>query len=159
MSKGYIIGLFILMGFSVFGQNLSDTIEVRKKIATVFLQHGKYLQPREMLTIMAFNKDAYNEMKVANKYLLTGGIMAGGLGVGHLMSALIFTISGEKVSWVLVSMGVGFIVASIPFTKIGVKHAKKAVALYNAELKQTGFHNPELKFGANSGGIGLTFHF
>jgi hypothetical protein len=144
--------------FSSYGQNKSDSIEIKKTLGTVFRQNGKNLTPSQLLNITQSNTEAYKEMKIAKSNYDVGFVFGftGGFLVGWTAGT---AIAGGKPNWTLAGIGAGLIVVSIPFSTAYTKHAKNAVKLYNNGLKSTGLSNVDLKIGLTSNGIGVKVVF
>lgn len=158
MKKIIITALFLLSTYCIYGQNISDTIEVRKAMGVVFIQNGQKLAPRKLLEITSTNSEAYKEMKIAKSNYDAGSVFgfAGGFLVGWPLGT---AVAGGEPNWTLAAVGAGLIVISIPFSTSYSKHAKKAVALYNNGLKQSGLNSPEVRLGLTYNGIGLRVTF
>jgi hypothetical protein len=158
MRKTFIWGLLILSAFRLFGQNASDSIEVRHALGIIFLQNGKKLAPRNLLEITKSNMESYSEMKTA-KTNYDAGYVFGSVG-GFLAGWPLGTaIGGGKPNWALAAVGAGLIIVSIPFSTAYSKHAKNAVGLYNNGLKQTGHTAVKWKMGLTSSGAGIRLIF
>lgn len=144
--------------FSSYGQNKSDSIEIKKTLGTVFRQNGKNLTPRQLLDITQSNTEAYREMKIAKTNYDVGYVFgfAGGFLVGWPLGAAI--VGGEP-NWTLAAIGAGLIVVSIPFSTAYTKHARNAVNLYNNGLKSTGLNKIDFKIGLTYNGIGVIVTF
>ncbi len=144
--------------FSSYGQNKSDSIEIKKTLGTVFRQNGKNLTPGQLLDITQSNVEAYKEMKIAKSNYDAGFIFgfAGGFLVGWPVGT---AVAGGKPNWTLAGIGAGLIVVSIPFSSAYTKHAKNAVKIYNSGLKQTGLNNIDFKIGLTCNGIGVRVIF
>jgi hypothetical protein len=132
MKKIIILGLFLLSAFQLLAQSQQDTIEIKKTFfGTVFRQYGKNLTPRKLLQITSVNQEAYKEMKIAKRNFDIGSAIGfpGGMLIGWPIGT---AIGGGKPVWALAGVGFGLSLISIPFNIAYVKHAKKAVRLYNA---------------------------
>jgi hypothetical protein len=158
MKKVIITGLFLLTTYFLYGQTISDTIEVKKAMGVIFIQNGQKLTPRKLLEITSTNTEAYKEMKIAKGNYDVGSVFgfAGGFLVGWPLGT---AVAGGEPNWTLAALGAGLIVVSIPFSTSYSKHAKKAVALYNNGLKQSGLKSPEVILGLTYNGIGLRVNF
>jgi hypothetical protein len=158
MRKTIVLGLLLMSTVSLLGQNVSDTIEVRKALGVIFLQNGKKLAPRNLLEITKSNAESYNEMKKAKSNFDVGNIFgfAGGFMVGWPIGT---ALGGGEPNWTLAAIGAGLIVISIPFSSAYSKHAKNAVGIYNNGLKQTGHNNVEWKLGLTCSGVGIKITF
>ncbi|HBF88274.1 MAG TPA: hypothetical protein DDX39_06490 [Bacteroidales bacterium] len=159
MRKAFIFGLLLITIFPLYGQNNTDTIEVKSApISVIFLQNGKKLTPRNLLEISASNEASYNEMKIAKRYsdIATVFGSAGGFMLGWQLGT---ATGGGEPNWNLAAVGAGLIVVSIPFSLAYTKHTRKAVDIYNNGLQQTGRNSVEFKFGLSYNGIGLRIRY
>lgn len=157
--KNTLIICFLCMILShLNAQNQSDSIEVTKKMGTVFRQHGKILTVRQLQEITRSNSKAYNEMKIANSNA-TGSFIFGFAGGALIGWPIGSAIGGGKPNWALAGIGAGLVVLSIPFSVGYTKHAKSAVRIYNAGLKPIALNKFELIMGLTSNGIGAKINF
>jgi hypothetical protein len=126
-------GLFF-NGCLACGQNLSDSIQIKKKFGTVFIQNKKKMTSKQLLEVTKRNLEAYNEMKIAKSNSTISSVFGfiGGMMVGFSLGT---AIAGEKPNWAVAGIGVGFITVSIPFSISYNKHAKRAIRIYNKELR------------------------
>lgn len=156
MKKLALIGVFLISACTSYGQ--SDTIEVRKKLGTVFMQHGKNLTPKQLLEIVDSNPEAYNEMKVAktNMDVATVFGVVGGILIGYPVG---YYLGGGDPPWAVAGVGAGLALISMPFSVAYTKHAKNAVRIYNDELRQTGCNRVDFKLGMTSTGVGVWVSF
>lgn len=153
----YILSfIFILSGINVQAQ--SDSIQIKKKLGTVFQQNGKNLTVGKMLKIMETNPEAYSEMKKANTNYTFGMIFsgAGGFLVGWPIGTY---LGGGDPDWVLAAVGAGLIVAGITITTGFTKHAKNAVTIYNRGLRSQTKNIPEMTLNIAPNGIGFRISF
>jgi len=158
MKKVIFIGILSILIFSAFGQNSTDSIEIKKQFGTVFRQNGKNLTPNQLITVTSSNPDAYKEMKIAKSNYGAGMVLAyaGGFLVGWPIGT---AIGGGDPNWALAGIGAGLIAGSIAFTSAYTNHTKKAVTIYNNGLKQTGFYNIKFNVGLTCSGVGVTIKF
>lgn len=157
MKKLLIPLLFMLVALNSFGQDQADSIQVKKALGTIYLQHGKRLRPNQLLDITYSNSQAYSEMKIAKNNYDAGAIFgfAGGFLIGWSIGG---AIGGQDFDWTLAGVGAGLTAISIPFSAAFNRHAKKAVKIYNDGLKPVAYH-PQLRIGVNHNGVGLTMVF
>jgi hypothetical protein len=130
----FIAFLIFSLSFSSYAQS-KDSIYVVKKMATVFMKDGKYLQPKDLLALTKSNPDAYKEMKRAKlNYDFAFGL--GYIGGGFIGFPIGYALTGtKKINWVPFLIGAGaFIGASIPFNRAYIRHTKNAVEIYNSSL-------------------------
>ena len=129
------IGIFLLNVNQAFAQSLADSIEVKQKAGTVYMQHGVKLKPKQLLKITEQNQEAYMIMKKAKSNYDIGSVIGsvGGFLIGWPLGTL---IGGGDPNWAMAGVGVGLAVVSIPFYSAYNKHAKTAVRIYNDTLYQ-----------------------
>jgi hypothetical protein len=142
----------LLTSLPALGQSVKDTIEVRKR---TFRMHGVVLKPRNMLELMQPCHKAYEEMRVAKRNYDYGSAFAGvgGFLIGWPLGT---AFAGGEPQWALAGVGAGLIAISIPFSSGYKRHARNAVANYNAgRCAETS----QLEFGTTSSGIGLIMRF
>lgn len=158
MKKTITVGMLLIMSYCLFGQDISDTIEVKKAMGVVFIQNGQKLMPRQLLGITAANPESYKEMKIAKTNYDVGTVFgsAGGFLIGWPIGT---AVAGGEPEWLLAAVGAGLIAISIPFSTSYSKHAKKAVVIFNNGLKQSGHNAPEVRLGLTYGGIGVKVTF
>jgi hypothetical protein len=150
---------FFLTIFSpVFAQNQTDSIEFDTKVGTVIMQNNSVISPMQLLYVMQSNTEAFEEISIALNCRSTGIGLAvvGGFAIGWTIGKLVI---GRETNWKLAGVGAGCIVASISLQAVYLHHARKAVLLYNAGLKQTGYKIPELKMGITANGLGVSLLF
>ncbi len=154
MRTTLILGLLLMSAINLLGQNASDSIEVKKALGVIFLQHGKRLAPRNLLEICKSNAESYAEMKTAKGNYDVGSVFGfiGGFMVGWPIGT---AIGGGEPNWTLAAIGGGLIVVSIPFSSGYSRHAKKAVEIYNNGLKNISRNDMELKLGLTGNGFGI----
>jgi len=158
MKKLIIISILIITCFNSFAQTAQDTIQIKKRLGTVYLQNGKALTTRQLVAITQTNPEAQKEMKIAQTNYNIGSVFA--FGGGALIGWPIGTaLGGGDPNWTLAGVGVGVALISIPFSSAFSKHATKAVTLYNKGLKSTSFTAFDVKFGYTQNGIGLKVTF
>lgn len=154
----FVILVFMTSAFWSYGQNSTDSIQVRKVPWTVYSQNGKNLTPSEMMVITKSNEAAFREMKIANSNFIACFIFAY---TGCLLAAwpVCVAIDGGDPNWTLAGIGGGLFAFSIPFATGYNKHVKKAVGIYNSGLRSVSVNEAGLWIGPTSGGIGLKICF
>jgi hypothetical protein len=72
LKKTILFGLFLLFGFSLFGQSLADTIGTKKTIfgGVNYVHKGELLMPAKILKLTESVPEAHKIMKTANGYYL-----------------------------------------------------------------------------------------
>lgn len=153
-----ISSVLVLIATIANGQNNADSITVKRNFGTVFQQHGKNLTPGKLLEITQPNQEAFNEMKLAKSNFNAGYAIgfAGGALVGWPVGT---AFAGGDPNWTLAAIGAGLIAVSIPFSSAYIRHAKKAVSIFNSQLKQLGLNRIDLKLGCTNHGFGLSLNF
>ena len=148
-------GFFILNATVLFAQAQKDTIQVKK---ASFFMNEKRLKPKELLTIMQKNPESYKMMKIAKTNYDVGNVFGftGGALIGWQLGAM---AGGRKINWTPFGIGGALIVAGLPFSSAYIKHAKKAVSVYNKDLNRTAYKKMQVEPGLTSNGIGLTMRF
>lgn len=157
--KGILIIAIFLFGIcQVFGQNLSDTIQIYNFSGTEYYFNGNKLHPRDLQQITLSNEAAWNEIIIARSRNSTATIL--GISGGFLLgSHLILKITGQGSIFVAGAVGTGLIVASLPFFASYRKHARKAVKIYNDGIKQKNMNKTDLSVGIGTSGIGIQMSF
>ncbi len=143
---------------SIHGQQTADTITIVRKQVARFYYHSQKLKPNQMVKLVKPNKEAYNEMLVAKRAYGTAGFFGfvGGFIIGWQFVSI---IQDKPAPWEVSAIGVGALIASIPFSNSYSKHAVKAMELYNSGLKDTSLEYEKLELGITSNGVGLQFNF
>ena len=97
-------------------------------------------------------------MLVAKRAYGTAGFFGfvGGFIIGWQFVSI---IQDKPAPWEVSAIGVGALIASIPFSNSYSKHAVKAMELYNSGLKDTSLEYEKLELGITSNGVGLQFNF
>lgn len=158
MKKALILLVFILTCFTSGAQNISDTIQMQKKLGIIFLQNDKPLTPNQLTDLARPYPLAMKEMKRANANLITGSIFSylGGFLIGYPIGT---AIGGGEPEWAMAAVGAGLVAIAIPFSSGYNMHAKNAVGIINGELKQNAVSEIQFQFGATQNGLGLTLKF
>jgi len=125
----------------------------------LFYQNDKRLNMSQVVKAMQPNEQAYKEIKAAQS-TYTLSVVLGGAG-GFLVGWPLGTaLGGGDPEWIMVGIGAGLIVVSIPVTQKFNKQAKSAVHTYNAGVKTSSIiSKPELRIGLSGSGIGLNIRF
>jgi hypothetical protein len=154
-----IIALFLLSTIEIFAQTQTDSIEIRKNIfGTVCRQNGRILTEKRLINITRVNDEAYQEMKISKNNSNIAKVVGflGGAMVGWPLGA---ATAGKKMDWNLFGIGAGLIAVSIPFSLASIRHAKKAVKIYNEGINQTSLHAIEFNMAVTVNGIGIVMTF
>lgn len=154
----FFVAVLFLIGGQVSAQNQADSIQVQKRLGTIFVQNGRPLTPRQLLEVTKTNTDAYSEMKIAKSNYDIGSVFGfiGGFCIGWPLGT---AIGGGDPNWTIAGVGVALVVVSIPLSTAYTTHAKKAVGIYNSGLNQVGTIPVTYRFGFTGSGIGLRVRF
>lgn len=155
-----LIILCALISFTInlYGQNQSDSIQIRKRLGPVFQQSGRNLTPNQLLNITKPNPEAHEEMKIANKNYIASLFfqIPGGFLIGYPIGT---AVAGGKANWTLAAIGAGLVVVAIPLISGFNKHATNGVNIYNKGLKVSPMHSSSMSLGFSTNGIGLRVKF
>ncbi|MBP6680185.1 MAG: hypothetical protein KA166_03275 [Saprospiraceae bacterium] len=152
------LAIILCITCTIHGQQMPDTISIVKKQVSRFYYDGQKLKPNQMVALVKPNKEAYNEMLVAKRKYGTSSFFGfvGGFIVGWQFVSI---IQKKPAPWEVTAIGVGALIASIPFSSSYSRHAVKAVDLYNSGLQDTSLEYEKLEFGIVGSGVGLWFSF
>ncbi|MCK5775161.1 MAG: hypothetical protein KAH25_03240 [Bacteroidales bacterium] len=161
MKKMTIIITLLFMSFtSVFGQEVTDSITMKKVFGGYhFYQGEEKIDMNQLVNTIKPNEQAYEQIKSAQServfaLLLSG---TGGFMIGWQLGK---SIGGGEPNWLLAGVGVGLFVVSIPISKSSNKKIKQAVDLYNHELQTASFWDKkELNLSMTESGVGLVLRF
>jgi hypothetical protein len=155
-----ILAIFLIFGNFSFGQTGTDTIRIKKTFGGYrFYISTSKLNMEELKIVLESNTLAYQQLKSAQSANTVASII-GGIG-GVLVGITIGTaIAGKDANWALAGIGAGFIAVSLPISLKAIKHAKKAVSIYNSGLGSGSFWNRnELRLSIAGNKIGLSLQF
>ena len=158
MKRVIIIAVALIACFNLYSQNQTDSIQVVKKLGTVFQQNGKTLNIAQIESITSVNPQAAKEMKIA-KSNYTFSTIFGGIGGGLIGYPIGTAIGGGEPNWTLAGIGAGIALLSIPFSLSSAKHTKNAVQIYNKGLQHSSLPNMEVRFGSIQNGVGVRITF
>lgn len=160
MKKFLLPGILLCTFITLSGQTIADTISIERKQVARFYFQGKLVKPAQLLALTKTDKAAYREMFKAKGKRDAAGIFGfvGGVILGWQFMS---TIQGQPAPWEFTAVGVGCLIASIPFSSSYSKHAVKAVELYNDGIKNNnlGYDKLELEMGIVGNGLGLRLGF
>lgn len=157
--KYFLIICILFAGITdLFSQNQTDSLEMEVIVGTVFRQNGVILAPKNVLSVMKLNEQAYNEMSIALSCRNSGFVLAmgGGFAVGFAIGRV---ISGREPNWVLAGLGVAGIVGSFALQSAYYTHARNAINIYNSGLKPVSGWHPALNLAISDNGIGICLRF
>ncbi|MBK6966320.1 MAG: hypothetical protein IPH20_20965 [Bacteroidales bacterium] len=114
MKKALIITLFLIGIYPVFGQSLSDTIQIENFSGTSYYLNGKKLSPMDLHELFLTNNAALEEIITARNSNSTATILSisGGLLLG---SYLVVRFVGQQSLYAAGIAGTGLILVSLPF--------------------------------------------
>ena len=153
-----LLAFLLFTSFSSVAQ-VSDSIKVEKRAATVFIHKGELLNPKKMGELMKNNAAASQEFKVAKRYYNASIFFgaAGGALVGFPLGQS--ASSDEPLNLKVLGTGVGLILVAIPFSINYNVRASKAVSIYNKGLSTSSSLKAEPYTFIGSSGIGIGFRF
>ena len=127
-----------------------------KKDKSRFILNGIVLKPSAMLMVMEPYPDAYGIMEKAKANYAAASFFAsaGGFMVGWTIGSL---IGPSKPTWGLGAAGGGLIFVGVAFSSSYLKHAGKAMELYNSQTV-TG-RSVQLDVGLGVHGLGMRLNF
>jgi uncharacterized membrane protein YkgB len=143
-----------------FGQTTKDPISIKVGFGGIkFYQDEQKLNMQDIKSMMQSNPQAYQQIKSTQSANTIAAII-GGIG-GVLVGIPIGTaIAGKDANWALAGIGAGLIAVSIPISLKAIKHAKKAVSIYNSGLGSGSFWNKnEMRLSIAGNKIGLSLQF
>ena len=155
-----------ILVFLVFSSNLLraqtdlDSITVIQSSGGYQLNDGdRQLTKKELVSMLKTNDQAYRQFKSAQS-TNAFGIVIGALGGGLVGWPIGTALAGGEPSWMMLGIGAGLIIVSIPISQSAIRKKIEAVETYNRGLRTTTFWDrSELKFAATGNGVGLTLVF
>lgn len=155
----YILLVFCTIP-GAFPQVFEDTIAIERVFGGYkYYQYGNQLSMSEVVNIIEDNYDAHVQLKAArvnyrlsNMFGVVGGLM--------IIYPPASTLAGGEPLWLLAGIGAGLVIAAIPVSKLASRQAKKAITMYNRQLKE-----PDLKpeaiihLGKTKNGLGIVLLF
>jgi hypothetical protein len=153
-----IICILFLCITDLFSQNQTDSLEMETIIGTVFRQNDVILAPKDVLSVMQLNEQAYNEMSIALSCRNSGFVlgMGGGFAVGFAIGRV---ISGREPNWVLAGLGVAGIVGSFALQSAYYTRARNAINIFNSGLNPASNRYPAFNIAISGNGIGICMKF
>lgn len=141
-------------------QTGNGDLQMKKKFdGPRFYSENRLLKPKEVLTYMQSNDEAYTTFKKAKANYDAAQVFGfiGGALIGYPIGT---AIGGGDPQWGLAVGGVGMVLLSIPFTHAFSKHATHAFDLYNQSNATARTFKPKLYVGSISNyGMGVTLKF
>lgn len=153
-----LVTLFVFSMLGLFSQNQTDSIQIEKRLGTVYTQNGNTLTFKHLMEISKVNDEAYSFMKQArtNNNAAMVFSLAGGFLVGYPLGT---ALAGGDPNWVMAGIGAGLIIVGIPFSIGASKNAKIAVEIYNSGLVKPEARRINCNFGVTNNGIGIKVAF
>jgi hypothetical protein len=121
-----LLPAFLLASFS-YAQTETSEIRMEK---SKFYEGNRILKPREVLSRMEINPEAFQEFKKAKSNYDAAQVLgfAGGFLIGWPLGT---ALGGGDPQWGLAGGGAALLLASIPLNSGFKKHAKNALTIYN----------------------------
>jgi len=154
---------------SLFGQAVNDTIRYsREKGDLKYFQAGKEIKFLELSKILKSNSEANEYIKKAKLYRNLNGICVG-MGVISLAYGVLFGLGqaienneeSDAFAGFIAGTVVGgvFIALSIPSGRSYKINARKAIDIYNRDIKEITNNSVNLKTGISQNGISIILTF
>lgn len=155
-----ILSVVILLSsfLNLTGQNLQDSITVKKKIITVFQQNNVLLTPRQLFEILESDPATHAELKPAKLNYHFGNVFAFSGASLICWSLIVATVSGDP-DWTLIGIGAGLCAIAVPFSIGFVRHTKDAVLIYNRSLGFSTETNASIAITLATRGVGVRINF
>jgi len=159
MKKVTILCLLLFFGFSVCGQNVSDSISVKTLFGgcKIFM-NDQQISLTQVGTIIQSNELAYSQFnKAQSTNTLTsiiGGV--GGFLIGYPLGG---SLAGKPMDWKMFGIGTVLAVISIPISNQSVKQLKTAVDTYNGGLKAKSQQTTEFSLKLKGNGLSFAMNF
>jgi hypothetical protein len=158
--KRSILTLIATMVISILGYSQAGQEIIYEKAfgGYKYSQNGIPIGIKQMSNLMSSNAEASDYISKAKTNY--GASMVFNYAGGFLIGWPIGTaLGGGEPEWEMVAVGGGLVLLSIPFIKAANTNAIKAIDIYNANSGGIGARTYSLKFGLNSGGVGVTIKF
>ncbi|MCU0378749.1 MAG: hypothetical protein MUC78_10875 [Bacteroidales bacterium] len=154
-----VLSVILLSSFlNLSGQNLQDSITVKKKIITVFLQNNVLLTPRQLFEIIESDPATHEELKPAKINYHLGNVFAFS-GASLICWSLIgATVYGDP-NWTLIGVGAGLCAVSVPFSIGYTRYMKNAIMIFNGGLEFSYEKNIYVTFTLAYNGVGVQIYF
>jgi hypothetical protein len=146
---------FVVIAFTTAAQT-GDLKMVKTFGGYKFESDGNILKPREVLTLMESDPEAYAAFKKAKSNYDAGSVLGfvGGFMIGWPLGT---ALGGGDPQWGLAAGGVAVLLLGIPLNSAFKKHARTAVELYNG--KTVRHFNPSFRVDVYGAGAKLTMRF
>jgi hypothetical protein len=125
--------LLLVCTFGVSAQSREGDLRMQK--SKIYLDN-RVLKPKEVLSVMAGNPEAYAAYKKAKSNYDAGQVIGfiGGFMVGYPLGT---ALGGGDPQWGIAAGGVGLLLLNIPLSTAYKKHAGNAIELYNGQTGST----------------------
>jgi len=139
--------------------NTTLPIEIRKGLFTSFYQNGEKLSASLLRDVVVKSPEAILEMQQARKNYLAAVAFntVGSFMVSYPIASSV--LSGSKLNWKLVGLGVGMLSVGIPLSRASIRHAENAARIHNRRLGKTTGYKASLQFSFASTGAGFKLTF
>jgi len=161
MKKSIISLIFMIIGLSIYGQNQSDSIYIKRDAMGVFhyFHNSKEIKLKNVAYKLQDNTEAYKKIHSAQINSLFSQLFKT-VGLGMIFYQSFKYILNDNPNWDMAGYGVGVFALSVPFSIISHKKARRGIGIYNSQLN----NKPEqpttqLRFGATENGIGIKVIF
>jgi len=159
MKKATILSLLLFLSFSVFGQNVSDSISVKSLFGGCKIyQYGQQITVSNVGTIVKPNELAYSQFQKAQSTnvisMIIGGV--GGALIGYPLGG---ALAGKQMDWKMFGIGAALAVISIPISNKCVKQLQTSVDTYNDGLKAKPQPTIELNVKLTGSGLSIAMIF
>ena len=156
LTIGLLVFLFIFQGELLAQQN-QRPIEITHKKG-VYKYNNSKLSPKQLMELTESNPAAYRQMKKAKNHYDLATIF-GTIGGGVVGWAIGSSISGNELSFDLLTVGGIFIACSIPFIIDYKNRSKIAVEHYNSRLNMSEYKTIGYRLAFTGNGLGLVVSF
>lgn len=135
-----VILFLLLFGFSALSvtaqYSRNDTIyPVKVNLGYKYYQSGKLLRMADLTEILATNAEADKQFRRSKGYMVGEYLfsLVGGFLVGYELGGL---VGGNKIDWRIMGPSLAAVGVSIPFSILAEEKKKKAIRVFNEDLKR-----------------------
>jgi hypothetical protein len=149
----------LCLGSKLFGQGITDTIEIRKMaLGKSYYLGEERLTLRRLAEITSSDALAHKKIKLAQTCNVFGCVFgaAGGACIGYPVGTL---IGGGQPNWIVAGVGAGFLLIGVSVAIAGDIHIAKGVAMYNRGLQQANADTVYFRLNFTPTGIGVVMKF
>ncbi len=134
--KHFLLAAILFLYANKMFAQYDNTIEARKQFGTYqFYADGQKLKLKEVANKLSTNAEAYKLFQSAKSNYVTGSVLGGvgGFLIGYGLGGYFFNKNqNTKFPGVLIGIGAGLALLTIPMNSAYNMQAKKAVDLYNS---------------------------